>query len=49
MTSLTEALKQKVASIGQTTKVADLQRDTLKQDQYFTNDHGAKVADVDNW
>ena len=47
--SLTAALKQKVTAVAETKKIADLQKDTLKQENYLTNDLGVKVSDTDNW
>ena len=47
--SLTQALKEKVTAVSQTAKIADLQKDTQKQDKFHTNDLGVKVSDTDNW
>ncbi|KAF7792477.1 hypothetical protein EIP86_003517 [Pleurotus ostreatoroseus] len=48
--SVTDALKQKVAAVAQTAKIADLQRDLVDQSRGgLTTDLGVKVADHDNW
>ena len=48
--SVTDALKQKVAAVAQTAKIADLQRDVVDQSRgALTTDLGVKVADHDNW
>ncbi|EKM48646.1 uncharacterized protein PHACADRAFT_132272 [Phanerochaete carnosa HHB-10118-sp] len=47
--SLTAALKEKVTAVAETKKIADLQRDIIKQENYLTSDLGVKVSDTDNW
>ncbi|KAJ3520830.1 hypothetical protein NM688_g9107 [Phlebia brevispora] len=48
--SVTDALKQKVTSVTETAKIADLQRDLIDQSKGgLTTDHGVKVSDHDNW
>ena len=47
--SVTDALKQKVAAMAESAKIADLQHDITKPEQYLTTDHGVKVAETDNW
>jgi catalase len=47
--SLTDTLRQKITSVMETKKIADMQQNVLKQDHYYTTDHGVKVADTDNW
>ena len=47
--SVTDALKQKVTSMAESAKIADLQHEITKPEQYLTTDHGVKVAETDNW
>lgn len=47
--SVTDALKQKVTALAQSAKIADLQKDTYKQEKFLTTDHGVKVSETDNW
>ena len=49
--SLAGALKEKVIGVVESKKIADLERDRLRQGSgtYYTTDHGVKVSDTDNW
>ncbi|GJE87736.1 catalase [Phanerochaete sordida] len=47
--SLAGALKEKFTAVAQTKKIADLQKDILKQEEYLNTDHGVLISDTDNW
>lgn len=47
--SVTAALKEKITAVAETKKIADLQKNFVKQESFLTTDHGVKVSDTDNW
>lgn len=47
--SVADALRQKVTAVTESAKIADLQKDTHKQEAFLTTDHGVKVSETDNW
>ncbi len=47
--SVADALKQKFTAVAESAKIADLQYETTKPEQYLTTDQGVKVSETDNW